>query len=208
MFTKAAEILRLQHHQTARGNHDAVLVERFNRFLNAFLKVFNIHHETNRVFVKGALMAAYAWNSAPVAGTDLSHLLLVLGQEFHFPINFTSPQHITKDIKTFTSDMLELMEKCQEVYTLLIQEHRAYHRELRNSLIGSPRKFKLHDVVFARVQVQSVASKGQVKKLRYVTRGTYKIIKILPSGLYGLKLHASDVIIKKHGSNLFLSPKI
>jgi hypothetical protein len=212
VFTKAAEILKLQHHQTARGNHDAVLVERFNRFLNAALKVFNNDHETNRVFVEGALMATYAWNSAPVAGTDLSRSLLVLGREFHFPIDFTSRQHITfklndKDIKTFASNMLDLMEKCQEVYTLLIQEHRAYHRELRNAQISSPRKFKLDDIVFARVQVQSVASKGQVKKLRYVTRGPYKIIKVLPSGSYGLKLQTSNVIIKKHGSDLFLSPK-
>jgi hypothetical protein len=43
--------------------------------------------------------------------------------------------------------------------------------------------------------------------LRYVTRGPYKIIKVLPSGSYGLKLHTSDVIIKKHRSDLFLSPK-
>jgi hypothetical protein len=103
--------------------------------------------------------------------------------------------------------MLDLMEKCQEVYTLLIQEHRAYHGELRNAQISSPRKFKLDDIVFAQVQVQSVASKGQVKKLQYVTRGPYKIIKVLPSGSYGLKLQKSNVKIKKHRSDLFLSPK-
>jgi hypothetical protein len=213
VFANAAKLLKIKHHMTARGNHDAVLVERFNRFLNASLKVFNNDHETNRVFVEGALMAAYAWNSAPIAGTDLSRSLLVVGREFHFPIDFTSRKHITfqvdkAGIESYASDMLKLMEKSQSVYKLLIHEHRAYHRELRNAQIKNPRTFKINDIVFARVQVQSIASRGQVKKLRYVTRGPYKVIKSYPSGSYEIELLKSKATIKKHGSDLFLSPLV
>jgi hypothetical protein len=76
VFANAAKLLKIKHHMTAQGNHDAILVERFSRFLNPTLRVFNNDHDTNRVFVEGALMATYAWNSASVAGTDLSRSLL------------------------------------------------------------------------------------------------------------------------------------
>jgi hypothetical protein len=151
-------------------------------------------------------MCCYAWNSAPVAGTYLSQALLVLGREFHFPIDFTTRQHLTfnvltSGIKSYAADMLDLLEKYQDVYKLLIHEQRTYHRELRNAQIHHPRKYKFGDRVFARVQVQSKKAKGQVQKLAYRTRGPYKITKVYPSGSYdlqSLKL-PSQVIIKKHG---------
>jgi hypothetical protein len=125
--------------------------------------VFNNDHETNIVFLEGALMAAYAWNFAPVAGTDLSRSLLVVGREFHFPIDFTLRQHITfqvnnQGIKSYASDMLKLMEKPQSVYKLLIHGHRTYHRGLRTAQIKNPQIFKVNDIIFSRVQVQSIAS--------------------------------------------------
>ena len=42
---------------------------------------------TKRVFIEGAKTLCYAWNSAPVTGTDLSRSLLVVGREFKFPID-------------------------------------------------------------------------------------------------------------------------
>jgi hypothetical protein len=127
--------------------------------------VFNNDHNTNRVFMEGALMTAYAWNSAPVATTDLSRSLIVLGRECHFSIDFTSRKDITFDvekagIQSYTSSMFELLEKCQTVFKMLIQEHLAYYCELCKSQINSPRKFKVGDIVFARVQVQRIATKG------------------------------------------------
>jgi hypothetical protein len=183
--------------------------------LNSSIIVFNNDHKSNRVFVEGAMMCCYAWNSAPVAGTDLSRALLVLGREFHFPIDFTTRQHLTFNvtttgIKSYAADMLDLMEKCQQVYKLLIHEQRTYHRELRNAQIRHPRKYQLGDRVFARVQVQSKMSKGQVRKLTYRTRGPYKITKLYPSGSYDLKLlrSPSQVVIKKHGADLYPCPQL
>jgi hypothetical protein len=97
-FVKAAELLKIKLHPVARGNHDAIMVERFNRFLNSSLLVFNNDRKSNRVFLEGAMMCTYAWNSAPVAGTDLSRVLLVLGREFHFPIDFTTREQLTFQI--------------------------------------------------------------------------------------------------------------
>ena len=81
-FKKVAEILNITHHPVASGNHDPVLVKRFNRMLNLLLTIFTNNRKSTRVFVEGAFMTAYAWNSAPVAGTNLSISLVVLGREF------------------------------------------------------------------------------------------------------------------------------
>jgi hypothetical protein len=62
--------LRIYHHLSARGHHDAILVKRFNRFLNAGLRVFNNDRETNRVFAEGAQTLTYTWNSCPHQGGD------------------------------------------------------------------------------------------------------------------------------------------
>jgi hypothetical protein len=142
--------------------------------LNSSIIVFNNNRKSNRVFVEGAMVCCYAWNSAPVAGTDLSRALSVLGRKFHFPINFTTRQHLTfnvtkSGIQSYVGNMLDLLEKCQQVYKLLIHEQRTYHRELWNSQIHHPRKYKICDRVFACVQVQSKQSKGQVQKLAYRT---------------------------------------
>ena len=71
-FKKVGEILKMKHHPVARGKYDLVLVERFNRMLNFSLMIFNNDRSKNRVFVKGALMTAYAWNSTTLAGMSLS----------------------------------------------------------------------------------------------------------------------------------------
>jgi hypothetical protein len=213
-FKKAFKVLDIQHHLCAKGNHNAILVERFNRYLNAGLRVYDNDRGTNRVFVEGAELLAYAWNSCPVLGTDLSRSLLAVGREFHFPIDFAARRHFMIDPtdsakKSFAKDVLDLMEKSQFIYKLLINEHRAAHREYRNAQINNPRKFKVNDVVFTNVQVQSKAATGTVEKLAYKKRGPYKVIKDYNSGSYELQLlnGKSKVTIKKHGSDLYLSPQ-
>eukprot|EP00978_Attheya_sp_CCMP212_P003451 scaffold7141_cov56-Attheya_sp.AAC.1 len=96
-FKEMTKLLKLKHHLVARGNHNAIFVERFNRFLNSGLRVFNNDRGTNRVFVEGAMTLCYAWNSCPVTTTDLSRSLLTVGREFHFPIDFTTRYHNTYD---------------------------------------------------------------------------------------------------------------
>jgi hypothetical protein len=40
-FKEAFATLKIHHHLSTRDHHGAILVERFNRFLNAGLQVFN-----------------------------------------------------------------------------------------------------------------------------------------------------------------------
>jgi hypothetical protein len=53
---KASELLTMKLHPVARGNHDAIKVERFNHFLNSSLLVFNNDRKSNRVFLEGVMM--------------------------------------------------------------------------------------------------------------------------------------------------------
>jgi hypothetical protein len=124
-FKEAFKTLKIEHDMSSRGNHNAVAVERFNRFLNAGLRVFNNNRGSNRVFVEGSETLAYAWNSCPVLGTDLSRSLLVTGREFKFPIDFVSQQQVNfdasdNDKKSIARDLTNLLTKCREIYTLLI----------------------------------------------------------------------------------------
>jgi hypothetical protein len=213
-FKEAFATLKIQHHLSARGNHNAILVERFNRYLNAGLRVFNNDRATNRVFLEGTQTLTYAWNSCPVLGTDLSRSLLTVGREFHFPIDFEANRRASFDIsdeekKLFAENLTDLLLKSREIYMLLITEHRAAHREYRNAQLNHPRKFKLGDIVFTNVQVQSKLKTGTVTKLAYIKRGPYKIIKDYPGGSYELEPLSgrSRTTIKKHGSDLYISPK-
>ena len=72
-----------------------------------------------------------------------------------------------------------------------------------------PTKFKKGDVVFTNVQVQSKQATRTVKKLAYIRRGPYEIIKAYPSGSYELKQLTSKTKnkIKKHGSDFYLCPE-
>jgi hypothetical protein len=126
-------------------------------------------------------------------GTDLSRSLLVTGREFKFPIEFVSQKTVNfeasdNDKKSFPSDLTTLLAKCREIYTLLIGEHRAAHREYRNAQLNSPKQFQLNDVVFTNVQVQSQKTMHTVKKLAYIRRGPYKIVRSYPSRSYELQL--------------------
>jgi hypothetical protein len=211
-FKEAFKTLKIEHHMSSRGNHNAIAVERFNRFLNAGLRVFNNDRGLNRVFVEGSETLAYAWNLCPVLETDLSRLLLVTGREFKFPIDFVSQQQLNfdasdNDKKSFAQDLTKLLTKCREIYTLLINEHRAAYREYRNAQMNNPKQFQVDDIVFTNVQVQSKKTTNTVKKLAYICRGPYKIIRSYPSGSYELQATSNPraTTIKKHGSDLYLS---
>ena len=55
----------------AKRNHPAVRVERFNRFLNKVVSIATSDQGSTTVFEEAAFVASYAWNSAPIDGTDI-----------------------------------------------------------------------------------------------------------------------------------------
>ena len=61
------------------GNHNPMLVERVNRYLNKGLKVMTNEHDSVCFVMEAILLLLYAWNSAPIPGTDLSQSFVALG---------------------------------------------------------------------------------------------------------------------------------
>ena len=71
LFCTVCNILNIDIHVAARGNHQAVGVEHFHRFLNKAVGMVSNDRGTNTVFVEVAHTATYAWNSSPIDGTNI-----------------------------------------------------------------------------------------------------------------------------------------
>ena len=63
--------LKINLYPTSGSNHDAIMVEMFNAFLNKLLRICCNDRDTTRAFVGGGQLIAYVWNSAHMANTDI-----------------------------------------------------------------------------------------------------------------------------------------
>jgi hypothetical protein len=92
-FKEAVNLLQINRHVLSGGNHNPMLVERVNRYLNKGLKIMTNERDSVCVAMEAILLLLYAWNSAPILGTDLSRCFVTLGWEFQFPIDFSANKH-------------------------------------------------------------------------------------------------------------------
>ena len=67
--------------------------------------------------------------------------------------------------------MAELLDTSYKVATVLLEERRAYHRELVNSCRQDQRVWKEGDIVFAHRTTKSNATVGKFDKLMYPVTG-------------------------------------
>ena len=79
--------LNLNYDVLAKHNHKGINVEHFHRFLNKSNTIADEDCGTNDVFVPAGIAAGYAWNSAPIDGTDILRSIPAIGRELHFPID-------------------------------------------------------------------------------------------------------------------------
>ncbi len=106
-------------------------------------------------------------------------------------------------MESYSKDLSTRLSALCKVSQLLVQEHRAYHRELINSHHPDPCTYSVGNIVFAHHDVQSDASKERVDKLSYQFTGPWRIVMALKGTSYELKhcstpkqkkkKHASDV---------------
>jgi hypothetical protein len=109
-----------------------MLVERVNRYLNKGLKIMTNKRDSIQVAMEAILILLYAWNSAPVPGTDISCCFIALGREFQFPINFSVDKHMELtstpvSVTSYSRDLTTRLPALREVADLLVKEQRAYH---------------------------------------------------------------------------------
>jgi hypothetical protein len=81
------EQLGIVYHAVSRENHDAILCERFHRFLNKVERIHTVDTTSFSDWVLGAFFATYAWNAAPIDGTDVTRSYVAKGREFPFPLD-------------------------------------------------------------------------------------------------------------------------
>ena len=172
VFRQVVDLLQLNCHTLSGSHHDGQLVERVKRFMNKGLRVMVNERDSVRVALESILLLIYARNSSPIPGTDLSRSLIAVGRKFAFPIDFSATKHLEftsspLTVKTYSKTMAELLDASCKVVTVLLEEHRAYHRELVNSRRRDPRVWKKGDIVFAHRTTKSNAAVGKVGKLMF-----------------------------------------
>ncbi len=185
-----------------------MIVERVNRYLTKGLKIMTNERDSVRIALEAILLLLYAWNSCPIPGTDISRSLVAVGREFAFPIDYSTNKHweLTSSptsVESYSRDLATRLSALREVAHLLVNEHRAYHRELINSRRPDPRTYSVGDIVFARRATRSDAAKGRVDKLTYAFTGPWRITALLKGTSYELE-HCStpNRKEKKHASDL------
>ena len=207
-FKETGQLLKIQTHTISRANHDAMLVERLNKYYNKALKIFvSEHNRDPRVGHEGLFLANYAWNCLPVPGTDISRCLIVTGREWHFPIDFSNEKHLElvsrpQHIHSFAERQATLLSASRELGRILIEEHRAAHRERINSLRPDPKIYEPGDHVFAQRKVHSNKSKNRVGKLEFPSTGPWIILRRLRGASYECRHSVSNKIEKFHASHL------
>jgi hypothetical protein len=206
-FKEAVDLLQINRHVLSGGNHNPMLVERVNRYLNKGLKIMTNERDSVRVALEAILLLLYAWNSAPIPGTDLSRSFVALGREFQFPIDFSANKHFEltstpSTIASYSRDLASRLSALQDVASLLVKEQRAWHREFVNARRPDPKLFSIGGIVFARQAVRSDASRGVVNKLTYPFTGPWRIIAKLKGASYDIEHCTSKTKDKHHASDL------
>ena len=189
---EALDLLQINCHVLSGANHNPMLVERDNRYLTKGLKIMCNERDLVRIANEAILLLLYAWNSCPVPGTDISRSLVAVGREFAFPIDYFSEKHweLTSSpstVVTYSKELATRLSACREVAELLLQEQRAYHRELINARRPNPRVYSIGDIVFAQCAVKSNSAKEQVDKSQYTFTGPWVIKAQLKGALYELE---------------------
>jgi hypothetical protein len=189
MFSDMCKILNVTLWPLSRGNHKGLSVERYHRFLNKTQAIAGHSVGTHEVFSRNVRLSAYAWNSAPIDGTDIIRSFVAVGHDFRFPfdVNFSNTPSLNVDNAELFSYLRSMGQDSQfatHTLQILIEDRREAHRLRVNKLRNTDCGLKVGDVVKAHVQVQSDVSKGEVKKLSYSARGPFTIIDNLGHGSF------------------------
>jgi hypothetical protein len=138
------------------------------------------------------MTAGYAWNSAPIDGTDILRSIATVGRPFLFliDISLSLPPLLCSDnaaaIAQYLTFVSEHTSFSQTILQFLVEVRRLAHAEHANES-RNPVIYNVGDCVMATVQVQSEASRGKVAKLSYQCRGPFEIISQLGHGAYELR---------------------
>ena len=213
VFKEFCDILGMKYWCLARGNHKGLSVERLHRFLNKVMTIDGNDRGTHAGFIRTAKTAQYAWNSAPIDGTDVVRSVAAVGREFRFPLDVELSPSPTLNNETNSNLFQYLRDTAADsafalsIVQILIEERRLAHQERHNAGKKQP-DFQVDDIVKAHVQVQSILAKGQVQKLSYQARGPFRITQVLGNQSFEVQRYDNPhgATRKYKGADLYLLP--
>jgi hypothetical protein len=113
-------------HILSSRNHNPMLVERLNQYLNEELRIMTNKQDSTRVALEAILLLIYAWISCQVPGIDISRSMVAVGSKFFFPINFSTGKHAelyyAPGVKSYARDMASRLSSCCKIVELLVKE--------------------------------------------------------------------------------------
>ena len=117
---EALDLMKIDCHVLSGGNHNPMIVERLNRYLNEGLRIMTNERDSNRIALEAILLLIYAWNSSPVPGTDISRSMVAVGREFAFPIDFSSGKHAELysapgTVESYAKQLAERLSSCRMI---------------------------------------------------------------------------------------------
>ncbi len=208
---EALDLLKINCHVLLGSNHNPMLVERLNRYLNKGLCIMCNERDSVWVTLEAILLLLYyMWNSCPIPGTDISRSHVAVGREFTFPINFLSGKHweltlSASTVVSYSKDLAAWLLACCLVAELLVEEQRAYHRKYINARRPDPRIYSVGNIVFVQRAVRSSSAQERVDKLQFAFTGPWRISAILKGAFYKLE-HCHNFSRKEKKHALDLSP--
>lgn len=187
------EMLNVPYYMAPPQAHNAIMSERFHRYLN---KVQKIHAADTQVYNQwklGTLFAAYAWNASPIDGTDIVRSFVAIGKHFKFPLDVEDYGEAERYLTG--REMEQAVEHIQTAFPLWFQQleilkainadRRKEHRDRKNATRKGI-QFEVGDIVMVRKQIQSNAAEGRPAKLALAQRGPYRVIGTEGNGSYKL----------------------
>ena len=138
MFKDSLGLLNINYHVLSGDNHNPVLVECVNQYLNAGLCIMTNERDSIQIALTAILLFIFAWNSCPVPGTDISCSLVTVGRKFSFPINFLAGIHAELmsapgAVVSYSCNLAERLDACQDIAKLLVLEHFCLYQMYRRT---------------------------------------------------------------------------
>ena len=85
------EDMGIPFHVVSPEQHEGVLCERFHWYMNKVQRLMGLDTGDHSNWMINASFAAYAWNAAPVDGTDVIRSFAAKARQFHFPLDVAEP---------------------------------------------------------------------------------------------------------------------
>ena len=112
------------------------------------------------IFFPAGTTVGYAWNSAPIDGTDIFRIIPTIGRELHFPldINLSALTKLAHNSSQAALNYLKQIDSSRHlsssILKILIEDRRTAHAECinnnRNVVVLEP-----GDIFMARTAIQS-----------------------------------------------------